>query len=128
MELRAVEVQGSIFVGGLTHRVLCLQGLSTELGAFVAGVMLSTTEQQEHALSQLDHVRNFFLSLFIASIGLVMSPSFLMQHLKVLAGDATPFPALQKTQRYSFLKPSFLIMTGNSVQENFDKRDKKKHR
>ncbi len=65
---------------------MACQGLSTELGAFVAGVMLSTTEQQEHALSQLEHVRNFFLSLFIASIGLVMSPSFLMQHLKVLAG------------------------------------------
>lgn len=63
-----------------------MQGLSTELGAFVAGVMLSTTDQQEHALNQLENVRNFFLSLFIASTGLVMSPAFLMQHLKVLAG------------------------------------------
>lgn len=52
----------------------------------MAGVMLSTTDQQEHALEQLENVRNFFLSLFIASTGLVMSPSFLMQHLKVLAG------------------------------------------
>jgi hypothetical protein len=33
-----------------------LQGLSTELGAFVAGVMLSTTDQQEHALHQLEQV------------------------------------------------------------------------
>ena len=52
----------------------------------MAGVMLSTTDQQEHALEQLENVRNFFLTLFIASTGLVMSPSFLMQHLKVLAG------------------------------------------
>ena len=65
---------------------LCVQGLSTELGAFVAGVMLSATDQQEHALSQLEHVKHFFLSLFIASTGLVMSPGFLMQHLKILAG------------------------------------------
>lgn len=33
-----------------------MQGLSTELGAFVAGVMLSTTDQQEHALHQLEQV------------------------------------------------------------------------
>ncbi len=33
-----------------------LQGLSTELGAFVAGVMLSATDQQENALHQLEQV------------------------------------------------------------------------
>lgn len=64
------------------------QGLSTELGAFVAGVMLSSTDQQEHALSQLEHIKHFFLSLFIASTGLVMSPGFLMHHLRVLAGES----------------------------------------
>ena len=67
-----------------------MQGLSTELGAFVAGVMLSATDQQEHALSQLEHIKHFFLSLFIASTGLVMSPGFLMQHLRVLAGKLLP--------------------------------------
>ena len=63
-----------------------LQGLSTELGAFVAGVMLSATEQQENALHQLEHLKQFFLSLFICSTGLIMSPTFLAQHLRVLAG------------------------------------------
>ena len=62
------------------------QGLSTELGAFVAGVMLSATEQQENALAQLEHLKQFFLSLFICSTGLVMSPTFLAQHMRVLAG------------------------------------------
>ncbi|CAL8461875.1 g1406 [Coccomyxa elongata] len=61
-------------------------GLSTELGAFVAGVMLSATEQQENALHQLEHLKQFFLSLFICSTGLIMSPTFLAQHLRVLAG------------------------------------------
>lgn len=63
-----------------------VQGLSTELGAFVAGVMLSATEQQENALHQLEHLKQFFLSLFICSTGLIMSPTFLAQHLRVLAG------------------------------------------
>ncbi|KAK9833979.1 hypothetical protein WJX81_000500 [Elliptochloris bilobata] len=61
-------------------------GLSTELGAFVAGVMLSATDQQEHCLAQLEHLKQFFLSLFVSSIGLVISPTFLAQHLRVLAG------------------------------------------
>ena len=62
------------------------QGLSTELGAFIAGVMLSATEQQENALAQLQHVSQFFVALFVCSTGLVMSPTFLAQHLRVLAG------------------------------------------
>ena len=62
------------------------QGLSTELGAFVAGVMLSATDQQEHCLALLEHLKQFFLSLFVSSIGLVISPTFLAQHLRVLVG------------------------------------------
>ena len=61
-----------------------MQGLSTELGAFVAGVMLSTTDQQENALQHLEQIKAFFISLFIASTGLVMSPVFLAQHLPIL--------------------------------------------
>ena len=63
-----------------------VQGLSTELGAFVAGVMMSATEQQENTLHQLEPLKQFFLSLFICSTGLIMSPTFLAQHLRVLAG------------------------------------------
>ncbi len=48
--------------------------------------MLSATDQQEHCLAQLEHLKQFFLSLFVSSIGLVISPTFLAQHLRVLAG------------------------------------------
>lgn len=123
------------------------QGISAELGAFVAGVMLSATEQAEavaHHLgeclpalglasggrgtplwmpalappspclaggaalppltpscrarpSQLapwcphpcsEPISQFFLSLFVSSTGLVLSPVFLMSHLPVLAMGA----------------------------------------
>lgn len=63
-----------------------MQGLSTELGAFISGVMLSTTDQQEQALHLLENIKHFFMSLFISSTGLIMSPRFLLQHLPVLAG------------------------------------------
>ena len=65
---------------------MLLQGLSSELGAFVAGVMLSATEQQEFTLHQIDSLKAFFLSLFVCSTGLVMSPVFLLQHMRILAG------------------------------------------
>ncbi len=48
--------------------------------------MLSTTDQQEQALHLLENVKHFFMSLFISSTGLIMSPRFLLQHLPVLAG------------------------------------------
>ena len=64
----------------------CPQGLSSELGAFVAGVMLSTTEQQDFTLHQIESLKAFFLSLFVCSTGLVMSPVFLLQHMRILAG------------------------------------------
>eukprot|EP00887_Chlorella_sp_A99_P006080 scaffold22.g6080.t1 len=43
------------------------------------------TQRQEAALHQLQPVSRFFLALFIASTGLVLSPRFLLHHLPVLA-------------------------------------------
>jgi Kef-type K+ transport system membrane component KefB len=60
-------------------------GVSAELGAFLAGVALSATDQQETALHCVEGVSRFFQALFISSTGLVMSPRFLLHHLPVLA-------------------------------------------
>ena len=61
-------------------------GLSTELGAFVAGAALARTDQRERAAAALEPAKSLFLALFIASTGLVMSPPFLLAHARVLAG------------------------------------------
>ncbi|KAK9819825.1 hypothetical protein WJX72_002802 [[Myrmecia] bisecta] len=82
-ELYQLTIIAFCLVSGLISGYM---GLSTELGAFVAGVMLSATDQQENALHHLENIKHFFLSLFVSSTGLVMSPKFLMQHLPVLAG------------------------------------------
>lgn len=60
-------------------------GLSQELGAFIAGAMLSASDHHELALKSVDGARNVFTTLFITSIGLVMSPLFLWEHLWFLA-------------------------------------------
>mmetsp|Transcript_24641 Transcript_24641/g.63994 ORF Transcript_24641/g.63994 Transcript_24641/m.63994 type:complete len:630 (+) Transcript_24641:288-2177(+) len=59
-------------------------GLSSELGAFVAGVMLSVLPDPEVVLHKVHQTRNLFVALFLASIGLIMSPIFLAEHLKIL--------------------------------------------
>uniref|UniRef100_A0A7I4DWM2 Cation/H+ exchanger transmembrane domain-containing protein n=1 Tax=Physcomitrium patens TaxID=3218 RepID=A0A7I4DWM2_PHYPA len=59
-------------------------GLSLELGAFVAGVMISTTDLAEHTLEQVDPIRNLFASLFLASIGMLINVQFLWTHMDIL--------------------------------------------
>eukprot|EP01025_Chloroclados_australasicus_P007114 TRINITY_DN12278_c0_g1_i1.p1 TRINITY_DN12278_c0_g1~~TRINITY_DN12278_c0_g1_i1.p1 ORF type:complete len:750 (-),score=26.51 TRINITY_DN12278_c0_g1_i1:961-3210(-) len=60
-------------------------GISHELGAFLAGVMLSGSAEHAHVLETTEQVRNIFVGLFMASIGLIMSPAFLWNHGVILA-------------------------------------------
>ncbi|GFP98386.1 k(+) efflux antiporter 5 [Phtheirospermum japonicum] len=59
-------------------------GLSLELGSFVAGVMISTTEFAQHTLNQVEPIRNFFAALFLSSIGMLIHVHFLWTHVHIL--------------------------------------------
>jgi Kef-type K+ transport system membrane component KefB len=59
-------------------------GLSIELGAFIAGVMVSSTSFAEQALIKIEPIRNLFAALFLTSIGMIMNPYFLWVHLDIL--------------------------------------------
>tara|TARA_A100001037_G_scaffold159754_1_gene143964 strand:+ start:362 stop:2134 length:1773 start_codon:yes stop_codon:yes gene_type:complete len=59
-------------------------GLSIELGAFIAGVMVSSTTFSEQALTKIEPIRNLFAALFLTAIGMIMNPYFLWVHLDVL--------------------------------------------
>ncbi|XP_024533320.1 K(+) efflux antiporter 6 [Selaginella moellendorffii] len=62
-------------------------GLSFELGAFTAGVMVSTTDFSEHTLHQVEPIRNLFTALFLASIGMLINVSFLWTHIDILVAS-----------------------------------------
>ncbi|KAM3316093.1 hypothetical protein ACQJBY_034307 [Aegilops geniculata] len=47
-------------------------GLSLELGSFLAGVMISTTDFAHHTLEQVEAIRNLFAALFLATVILVI--------------------------------------------------------
>ncbi|KAI3918131.1 hypothetical protein MKX01_041451 [Papaver californicum] len=59
-------------------------GLSLELGSFVAGVMISTTDFAQHTLDQVEPIRNLFAALFLASIGMLINVHFLWNHVDIL--------------------------------------------
>ncbi|KAK8518295.1 hypothetical protein V6N12_017448 [Hibiscus sabdariffa] len=64
-------------------------GLSLELGSFVAGVMISTTDFAQHTLNQVEPIRNLFAALFLSSIGMLIHVHFLWNHVDVLLAAVT---------------------------------------
>lgn len=62
-------------------------GLSFELGAFLSGIMISTTPYVDRTLESVEHMKNIFVALFMVSIGLIINPFFLWVHADVLLGS-----------------------------------------
>jgi CPA2 family monovalent cation:H+ antiporter-2 len=61
--------------------VTYLAGLSFAFGAFVAGMVLSESDYGHQALSDIIPLRDLFGLLFFASVGMLLDPVFLLDHL-----------------------------------------------
>lgn len=61
-----------------------LAGLSFAFGAFVAGMVLSESEHSHQALSDIGPLRDLFGLLFFVSIGMLIDPAFLIDHLGIV--------------------------------------------
>ncbi|KAM3103045.1 cation:proton antiporter [Phormidesmis sp. 146-12] len=61
-------------------------GLSIEMGAFVAGLMISEAEYADQTLTYVEPLRDIFASLFFASIGMLIDPGFLWNNLELILG------------------------------------------
>src|SRR5262245_1555128 len=68
-----VVVMGTAY---LTSRA----GLSTALGAFVAGIVISESEYSHQVLADVLPFRETFNSLFFVSIGMLLDPAYLIAH------------------------------------------------
>jgi len=60
-------------------------GLSFALGAFLAGILMSTTEFRFHALSEIAPFRYCFNGLFFVALGMIVNPSFVINHIGEVA-------------------------------------------
>jgi CPA2 family monovalent cation:H+ antiporter-2 len=65
-------------VGYITHMV----GLSFAFGAFVAGMVLSESDYGHQALSDIIPLRDLFGLLFFTSVGMLLDPKFLFDHIR----------------------------------------------
>jgi CPA2 family monovalent cation:H+ antiporter-2 len=55
-------------------------GVGLELGAFLAGIMISETDYAHEVFSQVRPLRDVFASLFFVSIGMLLEPRFVMKN------------------------------------------------
>lgn len=82
-ELFIVVVLGvGLGVGYATYLV----GLSFAFGAFLAGLVLSQSDYSHEALSDMIPLREVFSLLFFASVGMLISPLFLLDNLPRILG------------------------------------------
>ncbi|MBT6502888.1 MAG: portal protein [Deltaproteobacteria bacterium] len=58
-----------------------LVGLSFAFGAFVAGMVISESEYNHQALSDIVPLRDVFGMLFFVSVGMLIDPAYLISHL-----------------------------------------------
>ncbi|MCU0542811.1 MAG: cation:proton antiporter [Oscillatoriaceae cyanobacterium Prado104] len=61
-------------------------GFSIEMGAFVAGLMISEVEYADQTLTYVEPLRDIFASLFFVTIGMLIDPVFLWNHLELILG------------------------------------------
>ena len=61
-------------------------GLSIEMGAFVAGLMISEVEYADQTLAYVEPLRDIFAALFFAAIGMLIDPFFLWENIDLILG------------------------------------------
>ncbi|MBD2665066.1 sodium/hydrogen exchanger [Richelia sinica FACHB-800] len=92
LRLLARTESRELFLLGVVTLCLCIAllteflGLSIEMGAFVAGLMISEVEYADETLTIVEPLRDIFASLFFATIGMLIDPVFLWNNLELILG------------------------------------------
>lgn len=67
-----------------TAYLASLFGLSTALGAFVAGIVVSESDLSHQILGVIMPLRDIFAGLFFVSIGMLVDPSYAVHHIPLI--------------------------------------------
>jgi CPA2 family monovalent cation:H+ antiporter-2 len=92
LKLLARTESRELFLLGVVALCLCIAlltdelGLSIEMGAFVAGLMISEVEYADQTLAYVEPLRDVFAALFFAAIGMLIDPVFLWENLELILG------------------------------------------
>lgn len=63
-------------------------GLSTALGAFLAGLLVGTSDVEHRAMAEVVPFRDVFSSLFFVSVGMLIDPSYVGKHPLLVGSTA----------------------------------------
>jgi CPA2 family monovalent cation:H+ antiporter-2 len=88
-------------------------GLSFPLGAFVAGIILSSSEFSHQALSDVVPLRDIFGLLFFVTVGMLFDPGFALHHaaqivivvISIFAGKAAIIGGITRLFGYHSMTP-----------------------
>lgn len=61
-------------------------GLSTALGAFLAGLIIAETSEHHAVFAEIRPLRDFFAIIFFVSLGMFLRPDFLLSHFGQILG------------------------------------------
>jgi monovalent cation:H+ antiporter-2, CPA2 family len=78
---REVFILAAAAIAMVTAYVATVFGLSPALGAFVAGIVLSESDVRHEVLGGLSPIRDIFAGLFFVSLGMLISPSFVLSNI-----------------------------------------------
>ena len=87
-------LKGSVEKRVLLGLLLCLSaatltswlGLSPGLGAFLAGMVLASSDQSDWVHEHLESVYVIFVMIFFLSVGMMVDTNYLMSHLSLVVG------------------------------------------
>lgn len=63
-------------------------GISPALGAFLAGLVISETQENHAVFAETRPLRDLFVALFFVTLGFLVSPSFIVSNLALIFGLA----------------------------------------
>jgi CPA2 family monovalent cation:H+ antiporter-2 len=100
-------------------------GLSLAIGAFVAGLVINESEYAHQALSDVMPLRDLFGMLFFVSVGMLLDPKLVWQHLGTLAlviavvaaGKGLILAGVVRAFRYRHVVPLAVALTLFQVGE-----------
>jgi CPA2 family monovalent cation:H+ antiporter-2 len=80
-ELFFLSTLAAAFGAGILSHEL---GISFALGAFVAGMLMSETDFNHQALSDVATLRDLFALIFFVSVGMLFDPQFFLDHIGII--------------------------------------------
>ncbi len=84
VESRELLVLGSVVIALGVAALVSIFGVSAALGAFLAGVVISSTQESHAIFAETRPLRDLFSILFFVTLGFLVNPSFVLSNIGII--------------------------------------------